>query len=438
MDEPRRGTALTVSVCVNATLSGSFRSVNELEQALIAAVQGAGRDLYREGFAAFQSAWLESRRPRFTAQRWRALHWLTPFGAVDLPVRVVREKASGKYFSLSQVLLRHKATRLLCPALEQAAVAEALAQNYRPAARSLSRWIGQRVGHWLVWAAVQFYGARRLLELEKLSPPSDPPMKVPALISEVDSTWLKAQRRHRPAGSVRHFPVHLGLHYTGRVRRYAARGSKSVRLNNKSLLASTVPLAYFGRRFQLEAWRRFAAPLHVVLSDGDEGLEWMREKHFPQSTWLLDRWHITQAVRAFVAHDQAEYRRLMAPVWQANSEAMLQALRVSPLRDKRPREFHELFGYILGNREGIDAWKSLPAVLRRSAGSTPPIVKCGSGAVEKNIEVAINRRFKGQGRSWNRQRAEHLLQLKLLFTDATQWTQWWKAKPKFITRPKPP
>lgn len=438
MNEPWRGTALTVSVCVNATVTGRFDSVNALEQAIIAATHRAGRQLYQQAFAAFQSAWLQGRHDRFSAQRWRSLHWLTPFGGVALPVRIVREKASGKYFSLSKILWRHKATRLLCPALERAAVAEATAQNYRPAACSLSRWIGQRLGHWLVWACVQFYGARRLVELDKLAPPPGRPMKVPALISEVDSTWLKAQRRNRPALSTRHFPVHLGLHYTGRKRRYAARGSKSVRLQNKSLLASTAPLAQFGRRFQLEGLRRFAAPTHIILSDGDEGLEWMRERYFPQATWLLDRWHIAQAVRTVVTNDQTEYRRLMAAVWQADSEAVLEALRTSPLRTQRPKELHALFGYVLGNREGIDAWNTLPASLRRSAGRAAATVKCGSGAVEKNIEVAINRRFKGQGRSWNRQRAEHLLQLKLLSTDERRWNHWWKAKPQFITKPNPP
>jgi hypothetical protein len=105
---------------------------------------------------------------------------------------------------------------------------------------------------------------------------------------------------------------------------------------------------------------------------------------------------------------------------------------------KRPKEFRELFGYVLGNREGIDAWKRVPAPLRRSMGRSAAAVKCGSGAVEKNIEAAINRRFKRQGRSWNPQRAEHLLQLKLLTADERRWQQWWKAKPKFITKPNPP
>ena len=437
MDEPGRGTALTVSVCVTATLTGRFESVNDLERAIVEATRAAGRDLYAKGFAAFQSAWLAATARRFSAQRWRSIHWLTPFGPLALPVRVVREKASGQYFTLSKVLWRHKATRLLCPALEEHAAAEATAQNYRPAARSLSRWIGQRLGHWLVWACVQFHGARRLLELEKLSPPPDHPKKVPVLVSEVDSTWLKPQVRRR-RGPLGHFPVHLGLHYTGRVRRYQTRGSLSVRLHPKTLLASTAPLALFGKQFQRAAARRYQPQHHVILSDGDEGLERLRETHFPQATWLLDRWHIAQAVRALVADHPTEYHRLMRPIWQADSEAALQALRTCPLRYQRPKEFRELFGYLLGNREGIDNWRRLPAAWRRCGGRAAATVKAGSGAVEKNIEVEINRRFKRQGRSWHRLRAERLLQLKLLYADQHHWTHWWKAKPKFIAKPNPP
>jgi hypothetical protein len=439
MDEPVVGTAVyTVCVCVTARVTGGFNSVNDLERAIVEATRAAGRELYAQGFAAFQAAWLQARSRRLTAQRWRAIDWLTPFGLLALPVRVVREKASGRYFTLSPILFRPKATRLLSPALEQYAVAEATAQNYRPAARSLSRWIGQRLGHWLVWAAVQFHGARRLLELEKLSPPAIDRLKVPALISEIDSTWLKSQQRHRPARSVRHFPVYLGLHYTGRVRRYAAGDSRSVRLENKTLLASTSPLSRFGRAFQLLALRRFCPQQHLLLSDGDEGLKWRRANYFPHTLWLLDRWHLAQAVRAFVANDQAQFHRRMAPIWQADSEAALEALRTSPLRRQRPKEFHALFGYVLGNREGIDTWQRVPPTLRRSAGRSIAAVKCGSGAVEKNIEVIINRRFKRQGRSWNPQRAERLLQLKLLGADERRWTNWWHAKTKFITKPNPP
>lgn len=53
-----------------------------------------------------------------------------------------------------------------------------------------------------------------------------------------------------------------------------------------------------------------------------------------------------------------------------------------------------LFGYLLANREGIENWKRLSAAWRRGEGRQPERIKSGSGAVEKNVEVAINRRFK--------------------------------------------
>lgn len=436
MDEPSQGTvSYPVSVCVTAKVSARFGSVNDLERAILSATHQAGRVLYAQAFTALQEQWLEQRRARFTAQRWRSIHWLTPFGALDLPVRVVREKSSGHYFTLSKILFRGKATRTLSPALEQHACAAATEQNFRPAARSLSRWIGTRLGHWLVWACVQFHGARRLLELEKFPPPPARPVNTPVLISEVDSTWLKAQRRQR-TGPLQHFPVHLGLHYTGRARRYQARGSPSLRLQNKQLLVSTAPLVLFGRKFQLQAQHGFRAAHHLVLSDGDEGLERLRENFFPQAKWLLDRWHIAQAVRALTGPDQREFVRLMQPLWRADSEAALQALSLSPLRPKRPEAFRALFGYLLGNREGIDAWKQIPAGLRRSTGRRAAAVKSGSGAVEKNIEVEINRRFKRQGRSWNPRRAERLLQLKRLHAQPSIWQHWWQQLPTL--KPNPP
>ena len=147
MDEPPQGTApYTVSVCATATVTGDFHSVHDLEQAILEATRAATRQLYAQAFAALQDRWLAAHRHRFSAQRWSTLRCLTPFGPVGLPVRAVRKKPSGRYLTLSKAFLRHKATRLLSPALEQEACAAATEQNYRHAARALSRWISARPG----------------------------------------------------------------------------------------------------------------------------------------------------------------------------------------------------------------------------------------------------------------------------------------------------
>ena len=43
------------------------------------------------------------------------------------------------------------------------------------------------------------------------------------------------------------------------------------------------------------------------------------------------------------------------------------------------------------------------------------LAKVGSGAVEKNIDVAIARRFKLRGMSWSKEGAANLLALRLLY-----------------------
>ena len=248
------------------------------------------------------------------------------------------------------------------------------------------------------------------------------------MITEIDSTYLKAQQRGRSARShfPAHFPIHLGLHYSGRERRYQKRGSPSVRLRNKRWILSTEPLSIFGRRLAWQRMRHFQPGfLEVLLSDGDEGLKWVRQREFAQSQWLLDRWHIAQNVRTLVCDDEREHRRIMAAVWKSDSEAVLEALRTSPYRRTRPLEFNALFGYILGNRDGIDNWHAVAPQLRRSLGRRLAPVRSGSGVIEKNIEVRIGRRFKRQGRSWSRNGAEHLAQLLWLQTHPTDWTHWW-------------
>jgi hypothetical protein len=102
-----------------------------------------------------------------------------------------------------------------------------------------------------------------------------------------------------------------------------------------------------------------------VLSDGDEGLKWIQEREFSEASWLLDRWHIAQNVRTLVRGDQPEHRRIMAAVWKADSEAVLEALRTSSYRHTQPWEFNALFGYILGNRD----WHRQLAIYSSNAAS---------------------------------------------------------------------
>ena len=436
-----------ISVVCSLSLRQLPQDVKALEEKIVEIVNQAGREFYGAVFAAYQQQWLERRQEQYRAERWRAIDQVTPFGLIRLPVRVVRSRQDGHYLTLSR-LLRPKATRLLSPWVEKRALEAATGANYRPAAAQLRRWLRVQVSAWLVWRCVQFYGAKLSEQLDRQWwPDRARPRAAQVVVSEIDSTYLKAQERGRRASQRTHFPIHLGMHYSGRERRYQKRGSPSVRLQNKRWILSTRPLSIFGRRLAWQRLRHFQkGATEVLLSDGDEGLKWVREREFGQSQWLLDRWHIAQNVRTLVGEDQVEQRRIMEAVWKSDSEAVLETLRTSVYRAQRPLEFNALFGYILGNRDGIDNWHSIPAALRRSLGRKLAPVRAGSGAIEKNIEVRINRRFKRQGRSWTRQGAEHLAQLLWLQTHPQDWKHWWirtalaktKVNPGWPSSPRPP
>ena len=409
-------TTEVIKVVCSMSLEEMPADVKALEERIIERVQQSGREFYGAVFYAFQQRWLQERRADYTAVRWRTIDQVTPFGLIRLPVRVVRERGlrQGGYLTLSKALLSPKATRLLSPWIEKRALEAATSSNYRPAAAQLWR-CKVKVSAWLIWKCVQFHGTGLCEQLDRQWwPDQAQPRKADVVVTEIDSTYLKAQQRGRSARShfPAHFPIHLGLHYSGRERRYQKRGSTSVRLTNKRWILSTEPLSIFGRRLAWQRMRHFKPGfLEVLLSDGDEGLKWVRERELEQATGCWNRWHIAQNVRTLVCDDEREHRRIMAAVWKSDSEAVLEALRTSPHRHTRPLEFKALFGYILGNRDGIDNWHAIAPRMRRSLGRHLAPVRSGSGVIEKNIEVRIGRRFKRQGRSWSRNGAEHLAQL---------------------------
>jgi hypothetical protein len=55
-----------------------------------------------------------------------------------------------------------------------------------------------------------------------------------------------------------------------------------------------------------------------------------------------------------------------------------------------------------GHRDGIDHWHLIAPALRPPLGRRLAPVRSASRAIEQNIEVRINRRFKRQGHSYRR------------------------------------
>jgi hypothetical protein len=112
-------------------------------------------------FGAFQQRCLQQQHAGCLAVRWRPISELTPFGLVRLPVRAVRERgrAEGEYLSLSRVLLKPKARRLLSPWIEKRVLEPGTWLNYRPAGSQLWHLLRLQITVWLIWSGVQFSAA---------------------------------------------------------------------------------------------------------------------------------------------------------------------------------------------------------------------------------------------------------------------------------------
>jgi len=337
------------------------------------------------------------------AIRWRERALVTPLGELCLPGRVVRERGrtTGGYHSLAKRLWCGKATRLLSPAVEQQALEAATGQNDRPAAAGVGQWCRARISHWAVWACVPYYGAKLQEQLARdWWPEKLHGWGAEVVVTAMDATWLKRQRHGTQKTAAAYFLMQLGLHDTGRDARYGDSPDfeSGVVLAQKSWLASAESVGLFGVRLRRQRDPHYGAnpALSVVLSGGEEGLERMREAEFGEAMYARD------------------------------SEAVLEALRAQrpPAGSMAERRWRELFGYVLGNREGIDAYGQIVAHWRRHNGREGPVVRAGSGAVEKAVEVQINRRFKGQGRSWNPVRADRLMPLRWLRSDRRNWEHW--------------
>ena len=434
------------------SLAIDLSDVNAFEEAVIEKARELSRQFYCAAFAWLQEKWLEENAGEYTPERWRSIRQITPLGELELPVRVVRRRGSnrGGYLSLSKVLLGAKATRLLSPAVEKCAVMRATHLNYRPAAASFTEDNESvRFGHGLVWKCVQVHGRRLAQQLQRGLQPETrvcTDRESERVVTELDSGWIKRQCRGRDnetRSPARGFWMHLSVNYTGRQRRWEKRGSREVELSDKSLYPSVSPMAQFGPMARRHRDHHYGFDAQgVILSDGDEGLERLREKHFPGEPWVLDRWHIDKRLKLVAGENGEALRRMRRALYRADSEGLLEELAACE-GQAECKHFTEAFGYVLGNREGIDAWNEIPRKLRTTRGRREAAIKFGTGGIEKNIEVFLNRRFKGQGRSWNPKRAGYLAGLRWLYRSKASFHRWWKANvlQKTLnqrTQPQPP
>ena len=336
----------------------------------------------------------------------------TIFGPVRLPRRRVRCQGCGQHHQpgdgeLTAVLGDGQCT----PALRELAASCGASWPYREAARVVGRVRGCPLAPETIRTVVAQVGAavatQHAVEAAvACRPPAGAPdttgPRPERLVVELDGGWVRshdnAQGMEAKVGV-----VHAGSTRIGRTR---------TRLVERRYTATFRGVDDFGPLVTAAVTQRngYEAPEQTLLGDGAAWIWTLARTILAEATPVLDRWHLADARRRALRQAVADGEE--RAVWTQRLEDWLDrgdvpgALAVlAELAVATPApEVEEFAAFLMAQVARIPDYAA-----RRAAGQ--PI---GSGGVEKGVDVAVNRRFKGKrGMKWGRARAEGVLALRL-------------------------
>jgi hypothetical protein len=291
-------------------------------------------------------------------------------------------------------------------------MAEAAAESpYAPAARSLERCWGQRVGAMRLWSAVQRVGRELKVERKELRDSvfrdgELPGWEQPApdyVGLEADSIMLAAWR----GGGKRH-EVYVGISYTGK-----AEHRGRYRLLDKGICYGLEGSARFGQDFFAMAQKRHNivdANYGTFLSDGAEALRNIQREHFPRHVRGMDWRHIRAKLEETYRPIPGElHKERLKDLYAERREAACQQIRRDRQRfPQRAERLGDLCTYIENAGDDLYAIRRL----RRAGWNLPPRLQ-GSGGIERNEDILVGQRMKRSGMSWTHSGADHLLAVRI-------------------------
>jgi hypothetical protein len=354
---------------------------------------------------------------------------ITQVGTIRL-TRQRRVGADGRSFCpLDRLLGLQPGGCEATQAVRRRAVELACEYPYQQAAWLLSREMGEAIGKSSLHRWVQQEGKRLMrqviAEWEALQQAAAPSGKgaAAAVVLEADATSLASQDPEHPG----RLWAKLGLAYTGK-ELYSKAHAKvaKYRLLNKLICGSVSDWDTFGQQFFTKTEQQLGVshiPKQLFLADGEEAIESLRQLHFPQSHFQLDWWHLTRNIRAAMRQNERLTGVLLRRLYAGEGATIPQLLRqkLKTLTDER-QGITQLLTYVSRHQASLYTVHKL-----KDQFPDPQLLNVGSGAIEKNVEVIIGRRFKKQGMCWTQAGANHLLKLRILKRDAKSWDEFWNT-----------
>ena len=376
---------------------------------------------------------LAKRRPRGTLKNiCRKTKYLqTRVGDIQYKRRLYKEKPTAKpRYLLDEALKVEKNQRLSLKMMQLMGVLASVGP-YRSAQERLSELLGLSLSHEAIRQNVIAEGKRiekrEAKEHQKIKELDyQMPKEIPQVVyNETDSTYIRKQNKGKKRGrKKRHLEVKLGLGYTGKEARYKTGGKKSRRLSQKIVYAEIkAGRNEFLDKFSCLSEKEFALSAVKESYFGGDGDSWIREgkkQHFSRSEYLLCPFHLFRNLRRSLPGRKQSQKRLKELFEKNKIDQVLTRLKrmITMIRSRKiKRKLIEFYGYIIHNRQGIEA--SMRVRIDKKIET--------AGAIEPNIDKLIAHRFKGRGMSWSEQGAQSLLKIRQTIAN-DHWEDWWHKK----------
>jgi hypothetical protein len=316
--------------------------------------------------------------------------------------------------------------------VEMRACQLATGNTYRPAADLLSAEIGDEVSHGAVWSRVQKSGKalrkeedeRREAVFEYGEVFEGDGEEREIVITEMDATMLHSQEKDR-----KKLTVKLGVMYSGKELESETAKYKRYRLKEKTLYGGVEGPDEFGEKLYLKGEEKLClskARYQLVLGDGDAWIRNIAGGPYFMATYQLDWRHLMVKIRQTFTDQPKLVSELIDYLYSGQAEKMLATVKLARLlcddRDKSER-IADLVTYIENNRYGLYGSRSL-----RDRVEAKTVLVCSTGAMEKNIDTVVDRRFKRHGQSWSTKGVNNLLKLRTLCYNESDWNAFWSRQ----------
>ena len=404
---------VSVTICVD---TNKLNNMYDIEKEVENKLREAAKELVEKILAKRQEKLLEDKKLTKKAKVSRYLY--TIFGLIRFNRYKVKDKM-GKFFYALDKAVGLEANLSFSPLLAERITFLCSMYPYRQARDIICHETGSQIDHRTLWRLIQKKGIKLrqqdMQEIENLYSNAKPvESRSPVhdtLVIEVDSTGISSRQ-----GKGKWMEAKLAIVYTGKEIKSSSAKIKRYCLKNKTVIASIDDWDSFGKTTSYFAQKKYnlsKAKNVLLLSDGDIQIKKFHTDYLPYSIYQCDHYHLKKKLRQVYGANPVLLDKFLNLITARQHYKLSYLIKMTKLSGLITDEDEKtLISYINSNMDSIWAVDKLRGAVPKE------LLKVGSGAVEKNIDITIARRFKLRGMSWSKEGAANLLSLRLLYINS--------------------